>query len=56
MVNSNYRPLGDELGRLLHAVADSTELNDAAKPEASVNIETIRDKLALAKGGVPDDP
>ena len=49
VVNSNYRPLYDELGRLLHAVADSTQLNDASKLEASVSIETIRDQLALAQ-------
>ena len=47
VVNSTYRPVYDELGKLLHAVADSSELNDAAKLEASVNIETIRDQLAL---------
>lgn len=47
VVNSTYRPVYDELGKLLHAVADSSELNDSAKLEASVNIETIRDQLAL---------
>ena len=47
IVNSTYRPLYDELGKLLHAVADSSELNDSAKLEVSVNIETIRDQLAL---------
>lgn len=47
VVNATYRSLYEELGRMLHAVADSSELNDSAKLEASVNIETIRDQLAL---------
>lgn len=49
VVNSNYRPLYDELGRMRQAVADSSELNDSAKLEAAVSIETIRDQLALSK-------
>ena len=47
VVNSSFRPVYDELNRLLQAVADSTELNDSAKLEASVNVETIKDQLAL---------
>ncbi len=47
VVNSNYRSLYDELSRLRQAVADSTELNDTSKLEASVSIETIKDQLAL---------
>ena len=47
IVNGNYQPLYDELGRLLLCLADSSELNDSAKLEASVHIETIRDQLAL---------
>ncbi len=47
VVNSNNRETYDELGKLLHAIADSLELNDASKLEASVNVETIRDQLAL---------
>ena len=49
VVNSSYRSLYEELGRFRQAVADSSELNDSAKLEASVNIETIRDQLALNK-------
>jgi hypothetical protein len=49
VVNSSYRSLYEELNRLLQAVADSTELNDSAKLEASVNIETIKDQLALSR-------
>jgi hypothetical protein len=49
VVNSNNRPLYEELNRLRHAVADSAELNDTSKLEASVNIETIKDQLALPK-------
>lgn len=49
VVNSSYRTLYEELGRFRQAVADSSELNDSAKLEASVNIETIRDQLALNK-------
>ena len=48
VVNSSNRPLYDELNRLLRAVADSSELDDAAKFEASVNVETIKDQLALS--------
>ncbi len=47
VVNSNYRPLYEELSRLRQAVADSTELNDASKLQASAAIETIKDQLAL---------
>lgn len=47
VVNSQYHPLYDELGRLLLAVADSTEINDSSKLEASVSLETIKDQLAL---------
>lgn len=47
VVNANFRSLYDELGRLQLAVADSSELNDASKLEASVSIETIKDQLAL---------
>ena len=47
VVNSTYRSTYDELNRLLQAIADSAELNDSAKLEASVNIETIKDQLAL---------
>lgn len=49
VVNSNYRTLYEELDRLRHAVADSSELNDTSKLEASVSIETIKDQLALPK-------
>jgi hypothetical protein len=49
VVNSNCRPLYEELGRLRQAVADSTELNDTSKFEASVSIDTIKDQLALAQ-------
>jgi hypothetical protein len=49
VVNSTYRPVYDELSRFLQAVADSTELNDASKLEASVSIETIKDQLALPR-------
>ena len=47
VVNSNFRSLYDELGRFQLAVADSTELNDSSKLEASVSIATIKDQLAL---------
>ena len=47
VVNSTYRSLYDELNRLLLAVADSAELNDSTKLEVSVNVETIKDQLAL---------
>lgn len=49
IVNSNHRPLYDELRRLQQAVADSTVLNDANKLETSVSIETIKDQLALSQ-------
>lgn len=49
VVNSHHRTLYDELGRLRQAIADSTELNDASKLEASVSVETVRDQLALAR-------
>ena len=49
VVNSNYRPVYEELGRLRQAVADSTELNDTSKLEASVSIDTIKDQLALSQ-------
>lgn len=47
VVNSQYRPLYEELERLRFAIADSTELNDSSKLEASVSVETIKDQLAL---------
>ncbi|MFG0331216.1 MAG: hypothetical protein ACF8PN_15115 [Phycisphaerales bacterium] len=47
VVNSQYTTLHHELTKLSHAVADSTELNDTSKLIASVNIETIKDQLAL---------
>lgn len=47
VVNSHNRALYDELSRFKQAVADSTELNDSQKLEASVGIETIKDQLAL---------
>ena len=49
VVNSHHRPLYEELDRLRHALADSTELNDSSKLEASVSIETIKDQLALSQ-------
>lgn len=49
VVNSSYRPLYEELDRLRLALADSTELNDTSKLEASVSIETIKDQLALPR-------
>jgi len=49
VVNSTYRPVYEELGRLRQAVADSTELNDTSKLEASVSIDTIKDQLALSQ-------
>lgn len=49
VVNANFRPLYDELSRLRLALADSTELNDASKLEASVSLETIKDQLALTQ-------
>lgn len=51
VVNSQYREVYEELGRLETAIADSTELNDTDKLEASVSVETIKDQLALP---VPD--
>ena len=49
IVYSSFRTLYDELNRMQLAVADSTGLNDTAKLEASVSIETIKDQLALPK-------
>ena len=47
VVNSNYRSLYDDLGRLRQRIADSTLLNDSSKLEASVAIDTIKGQLAL---------
>jgi hypothetical protein len=49
VVNTNFRPVYDELGRFRLALVDSTELNDTEKLEASVALETIKDQLAVSQ-------
>lgn len=49
VVNSTYQPLYQELDRMRQAVADTSELNDSSKLEATVYIDTIKAQLALSK-------
>lgn len=49
VVNSSYQSLYEELNRFRQAIADSTELSDTDKFEASVSIDTIKDQLALPR-------
>ena len=47
VVNQSYHSIYEELSRFRQAIADSTELNDSQKLEASVSVDTIKSQLAL---------